>query len=364
MDHGLVIGKFYPPHSGHHLLIDTAANTCHQVSVIVMASDVESIALDQRVAWMRERHQHQANVHIAGIMDNVPVDYEDEGIWRQHVDLMRQALAAMSAPPVTAVFTSEAYGGKLAGYFDAKSVQLDADRVLEPISATKVRQDAALHWERLAQPVRQDLAFRAVVLGAESTGTTTLSLALTTALQAKGAAYRLTRWVKEHGRDYTAQKIACARAAALLQNIVVPSMDDLVWTSQEFANIAITQTAMANAEARMGGPVLVCDTDTFATEVWHERYTGTRRIFDLQAPACQPRPLYVLTHHDGVAFEQDGLRDGEHIRAWMTGRFLELLEQTGRDYIVVQGSHENRLALAMAAIEQRLPHCWQFNPPK
>jgi HTH-type transcriptional regulator, transcriptional repressor of NAD biosynthesis genes len=332
--------------------------------VIVMASDVESIALDQRVAWMRERHQHQANVHIAGIMDNVPVDYEDEGIWRQHVDLMRQALAAMSAPPVTAVFTSEAYGGKLAGYFHAKSVQLDADRVLESISATKVRQDAALHWERLAQPVRQDLAFRVVVLGAESTGTTTLSLALTTALQAKGAAYRLTRWVKEHGRDYTAQKIACARAAALLQNTVVPSMDDLVWTSQEFANIAITQTAMANAEARMGGPVLLCDTDAFATEVWHERYTGTRRIFDLQAPDCQPRPLYVLTHHDGVAFEQDGLRDGEHIRARMTGRFLELLEQTGRDYIVVQGSHENRLALAMAAIEQRLPHCWQFNPPK
>jgi HTH-type transcriptional regulator, transcriptional repressor of NAD biosynthesis genes len=163
---------------------------------------------------MRERHQHQANVHIAGIMDNVPVDYGDEGIWLQHVDLMRQALAAIHAPPVTAVFTSEVYGEKLADYFDAKSVQLDADRVLEPISATKVRQDVALHWERLALPVRQDLAYRVVVLGAESTGTTTLSLALTTALQAKGAAYRLTRWVREYGRDYTAQKIARAGSSA------------------------------------------------------------------------------------------------------------------------------------------------------
>jgi HTH-type transcriptional regulator, transcriptional repressor of NAD biosynthesis genes len=364
MDHGLVIGKFYPPHSGHHLLIDTAASTCHQVSVIVMASDVESIALDQRVAWMCERHQHQANVHIVGMMDNVPVDYGDEGIWLQHVDLMRQALASMNAPPVTAVFTSEVYGGKLAGYFQAKSVQVDTDRVLEPISATKIRQDVALHWERLALAVRQDLAFRVVVLGAESTGTTTLSLALTTALQAKAGAYRLTRWVREHGRDYTAQKMARARAAALLHNAAIPSMDGLVWTSDEFAKIAATQTAMANAEARIGGPVLVCDTDAFASEVWHERYTGTRRLFDLQAPSCQPRPLYVLTHHDGVAFEQDGLRDGEHIRAWMTGRFLELLEQTGRDYVVANGSHDNRLALAIAAIEQRLQHCWQFNPPK
>ena len=38
-------------------------------------------------------------------------------------------------------------------------------------------------------------------------------------------------------------------------------------------------------------------------------------------------PLYLLTHHDGVPFEQDGIRDGESIRAWMTGRFEEALRR-------------------------------------
>jgi len=34
--HGLVIGKFYPPHAGHHLLVRTAARACERVTVIVL----------------------------------------------------------------------------------------------------------------------------------------------------------------------------------------------------------------------------------------------------------------------------------------------------------------------------------------
>lgn len=37
-DHALVIGKFYPPHAGHHLLIREAARVAARVTVVVMAS--------------------------------------------------------------------------------------------------------------------------------------------------------------------------------------------------------------------------------------------------------------------------------------------------------------------------------------
>ncbi len=46
--HGLVIGKFYPLHRGHQHLIDTAAAACDRVTVVAMASAVESVPLGVR----------------------------------------------------------------------------------------------------------------------------------------------------------------------------------------------------------------------------------------------------------------------------------------------------------------------------
>lgn len=47
--HGLIIGKFYPPHAGHHLLVRTAAAVCSRVTVVVMAAEMESVPLQRRV---------------------------------------------------------------------------------------------------------------------------------------------------------------------------------------------------------------------------------------------------------------------------------------------------------------------------
>ena len=41
--HGLVIGKFLPPHRGHGLLINTACSCSDQVTVIVCAKDADPI---------------------------------------------------------------------------------------------------------------------------------------------------------------------------------------------------------------------------------------------------------------------------------------------------------------------------------
>ncbi|WP_169791092.1 adenylyltransferase/cytidyltransferase family protein, partial [Streptomyces katrae] len=54
--HGLVLGKFYPPHAGHHHLVRTAQDQCERLTVLVCAASVESVPLADRVAWMREEH--------------------------------------------------------------------------------------------------------------------------------------------------------------------------------------------------------------------------------------------------------------------------------------------------------------------
>ena len=46
------------------------------------------------------------------------------------------------------------------------------------------------------------------------------------------------------------------------------------WRSDEFTFIAIEQARMEDALATLANKVLICDTDPFATSIWHERYMG------------------------------------------------------------------------------------------
>lgn len=225
--HGLVIGKFYPPHAGHKLLVQTAAGQCERVTVVVMAASHESLALADRVDWMREIHREDSGVIVTGIVDDVPVDHGDPDIWVQHVALMKEALASVWAPAVDAVFTSEPYGEELARRFDARAVSVDAARLLVPVSGTRIRHDVAANWHFLEAPVRAALALKVMVVGAESTGTTTLSLDLAETLRQQGGADGLTRWVPEYGRAYSVQKVADAVAQAQLRGMPTPGFSEM-----------------------------------------------------------------------------------------------------------------------------------------
>ena len=125
--------------------------------------------------------------------------------------------------------------------------------------------------------------------------------------------------------------------------------------------IARHQNELEDLAARRGGPVLVCDTDAFATGIWCERYLGAPSA-GVDAIARR-HPLYLLTHHDGVPFEQDGIRDGESIRDWMTGRFEEALAATGRRTVVLRGSVDERIATGLAAIDELVDSHWRFAAP-
>ena len=319
--HGLVIGKFYPPHAGHHLLVQTAAACCERVTVV-------------------------------GTRDDHPVDLESDTAWSAHVALMQEAAAQVSSVPVDAVFTSEAYGEELARRLGARHVAVDAARTLVPISATRVRADPVGAWEYLSAPVRAWLARRVVVVGAESTGKTTLATELADRLRQRGGSHGLTRWVPEHGRTYTIALWARMRARAQLDGRPPPRLEELAWPSAAFDDIARVQNELEDAAAREGGPVLVCDTDAFATSVWHERYVGSRSP-SVEAEARR-HDLYLLTHPDDVPFAQDGLRDGEAIRGWMTRVFAERLAATGRRWSWLRGGRAERVEAALAAVDALL----------
>jgi NadR type nicotinamide-nucleotide adenylyltransferase len=251
------------------------------------------------------------------------------------------------------VFTSEDYGDELARRFAARHVCVDAARELAPVSGTAVRADPVACWTWLEPPVRAYLAKRLVIVGAESTGKTSLARELRDSLAARGGAFAETRWVPEFGRDYTVDKLALARADAVWRGLPRPTMDDLVWTTEDFVAIARAQNALEEREARVGGPILVCDTDAFATGVWHERYQRSRAP-QVEALA-DPRPrLYLVTHPDDVPFAQDGIRDGEHLRDWMTDVFVERLRASPHRFEFLRGSRSERVARASDAVDRWL----------
>jgi len=353
--HGLVIGKFYPPHAGHHHLVRAASRGADRVTVVVMAATVESLALADRVAWLREVHAADANVTIAGIRDDHPVDLASDAVWRAHVALMEEAARTVTDEPVDAVFTSEAYGDELARRLGARHVAVDPARAEHRVSGTAVRADPVAHWGALAPCVRGHLAWRIVLVGAESTGKTTLAAAIAAHLRARGGAFAHAAWVPEAGREVTAHKLAALGPAA--------PMSGLAWGTDDFVDIAREQARRERAAARAGAPVLVCDTDAFATGIWHERYRGERSNEVDALGAAAPFHLYLLTHHDDVPFEQDGLRDGEHLRAWMTARFVERLDADRRRWQWLRGSREVRVAHALAAIDAVLAAGWKFAAP-
>ncbi|MCB7136323.1 AAA family ATPase [Cellulosimicrobium marinum] len=300
--HGLVIGKFYPPHAGHVHLVRTALSRCERVTVQVLASSRESIPAATRAAWLRAE---TPGAHVVHGLDDAPVNYADPHAWDAHVTVMR-ALLDPAHPPVDAVLTSDRYGAELARRFDATWVQVDPDRRHLPVSGTAVRADPAGHWWALPAPVRSWYGRRVVVLGAESTGTTTLATDLAARLGLDA--------VPEFGREWSRDRPG---------GLAAP------WHTAEFDLVAREQARREDHAATTSPvPLLVSDTDVLATTLWHERYVG-RRSPSVEALAAARRPdLYVLTG-DEIPFVQDGLRDGEHVRHAMQDRFRVVLAATG-----------------------------------
>lgn len=312
--HGLGVGKFYPLHVGHQHLIRYAQQRCDELTVCVLGSRVESVPLDVRQGWIEAEHP---GVRVVTGWDEAPMTVDDPELWAAHVAAITETVAR----PVDVVFSSENYGEELARRLGAVHVMVDPDRLVVPVSGTAVRADLASHWHLLPPSVRAWFVFRVVVLGAESTGTTALT-------QDLAAAYATTH-AEEFGRFYCYDR---------------PGGLDAPWASHEFSLIADTQlTWNATAAAKAPVPVVFFDTDALATAGWHERYVGEASAAVEELAARNAPDLYVLTACD-IPFEQDGWRDGEHIRKSMTQRFREVLAAQATPWVEVSGSREERVA--------------------
>jgi NadR type nicotinamide-nucleotide adenylyltransferase len=319
---GFVVGKFYPPHLGHKLLIQRARAEVDQLIVMLAHHPSQTIPGEVRKAWLEEIHP-DCEIHL------VPDELQDDS--RQWADFTLRHLGR--APDV--VFSSEDYGPVFAGLMGSSHVMVDRARIAVAVSGTQIRASPLRYLDLLEPCVRAWFVRRVVLIGAESTGKTTLARRL--------AGHFRTEWVPEFGREHWERKIAGR------------SIDDPPpsWTRDEFVEIATEQQAREEAGARRANRVLFADTNAFATGTWYERYQRSR---DPRVDAIGARDrahLYLLTSPD-VPFVQDGFRDGEGIRHWMDRRFAEQLAGGPTPLVRLEGPHEARFERAVFAVSNLL----------
>ena len=169
---------------------------------------------------------------------------------------------------------------------------------------------------------------RVCLLGAESTGKTTL---------AKALAERFgTVWNPEYGRPYTQ----------------IGRPPDAPWTSWEFTHIARIQCWYEDFLAGLARNVLFTDTDAFTTAVFHEVYLGTPAT-EFDELVRRPYDLFLLCGLD-APWRHDGVREFESQRRWMHERYLARVRESDTPWLLLEGLLEQRLDAAAGAVERML----------
>jgi NadR type nicotinamide-nucleotide adenylyltransferase len=169
------------------------------------------------------------------------------------------------------------------------------------------------------------------LFGPESSGKTTLSRHL--------ARHYSSVWVPEYARDYLQNKWNNERKTCEPKDLIP---------------IAIGQMTLENELAKKTDSVLICDTDLLETKVYSEAYYQGNCDPILDKYALENTyDLYFLTYID-TPWEADDLRDKPDERKRMFDAFEAALIKHNRPYVLLKGSKQERLRLAIRHIDHLL----------
>ncbi|SMC19630.1 nicotinamide-nucleotide adenylyltransferase, NadR type [Andreprevotia lacus DSM 23236] len=342
--HGLVVGKFAPLHFGHEALLHAAQAQCERLFVISYSSpELPGCEPERRRRWLALRvpaaevlivtPQRIACWQAAGkpVPDLPPNDAPDDEQRHFVASLCLHVLETT----IDAVFTGEDYGdgfaAVLAERFSAALARphpvthVRLNRTAQPgnPSGTLLRGDIHAHRQLLAPEVYADFVERICLLGGESSGKSTLSVALAGALG--------TGYVAEYGRERWEQQAGELR------------YDDLLAIAQE-------QVRREEQAARQATRYLVCDTSPLTT-LFYCLYYFKQAEPALHALATRHYHHTVLCAPD-FPFVQDGTRQTAAFRQLQHDWYLQQL--AGQPWLLASGAVPDRISAICSALQAGL----------
>ena len=165
-----------------------------------------------------------------------------------------------------------------------------------------------------------------VLTGPECSGKTTLAGEL--------ARHYDAPWVPEYAREY---------ATALERPLVYADVEP----------IARGQRAAEDAASR-SGRLLLLDTDLLSTVVYSRYCYGACPAWIEREAVARRGDLYLLHQPDIPWVAEPGLREASDRRAEQSKLFRDVLAASGAVVVEIRGAWPERLAKAIAAIDERL----------
>jgi len=319
---GLVVGKFCPLHLGHMLVIDAAIAACDEVVVISYTNPgFDGCGKAVREGWLAQLYPQVRSVVLdAGLPHNDAPD-------AVHRAFVGWVCATQLGTDVDAVFTSEDYGDgfalALASCFGKPVVHVCVDRARArvPVSGTAIRTDPHA-WRAFLDPrVYARFVKRVGILGGESSGKTTLAVALSARLE--------TAWVPEYGRE-----------------LWIERSGELAF--EDLRHIADVQVAREERIAQQAVRWLVCDTTPLTTLCYSQLMFGVADPA-LLALAGRRYDVLFLCAPD-FRFVQDGTRRDTEFRMRQHDLYRKVLDEKQIAYTTLAGSVDQRVQQALTIL--------------
>lgn len=296
---GVTLGKFAPLHRGHQLVIETALRDMDRVIVVICPAAETAIPLSVRAGWIRALYP---SVEVIEAWEGPP-----------------DAAELVAKHGVTRFYSSEP---------DAE----DVSGAATPVSEAAIRERPFDFRQYLDPLVYRDLVFRVALMGAPSTGKTTLSQRL--------AAQYGTVWMPEYGREYWELYHRNRRL----------TLEELVHIGEEHRRLEEEHALAANR-------FLFVDTEAITTRVFSIYYHGkaAERLEQLADEAASHYDLFFLCG-DEIPYADTPDRSGEANRNLFQLWIRDELARRKIPYVRLRGSVEERMQRAMHV----LAHCEKF----
>lgn len=343
---GLVVGKFCPLHRGHEFVINEAIRQCAEVVVISYTNpEFENCGRANRDRWIADRFPGVTrlvidddalrNICIAKGLAPISVPHNDAPD-EEHRRFVGRLCLEILGEVINAVFTSEDYGdgfaealshhfrAHLAEAASVSHVCIDKPRQAIPISGTAIRSDPHAHRSFLAPSVYADFVRRIAILGAESSGKTTLAEAL--------AKHFCTAWVAEYGRE-----LWDARNGHL-------NLEDMI-------QIGAQQVQREEHLASNAHQSLFCDTTPLTTVFYSEAMFGA--VDAGLRELARRRYNHVILCSPDFGFVQDGTRQTPAFQEKQHRWYIESLEASGVNFVIVSGSVAERVTQVATLLHQQ-----------
>lgn len=335
---GLIVGKFCPLHNGHEYLIRTALTKCEKLFVLSYTRpEFTGFEPEKRQRWLRSLFPEVWSIVISensALSDfglNMP---DNDASENEHRAFVASIWPALVGEPLDVVFTSENYGDGFAQYLtealrgrpgqaEVDHFLVDIERKAHNISGTAIRKDVHANRAYLPPIIYSSFVKRVCLIGAESTGKSTLAQLLAERLN--------TVHIEEFGRTLWEEK------GGKLE------LDDML-------QIALTHIRSEEVAAAKANRFLIVDTTPLTTLLYSQHLFAVAED-QLKVLATRKYDLTFLCFPD-FPMVQDGTRRNESFRQLQHRQYLEQLEKRDIDYISLQGPLDVRLDFATRSLLQ------------